>query len=166
MLAAVDVCYTHATAHAAAVVFVDWSAFEPLAQYTLEVPVTHTYVPGRFYRRELGPLAAVLEQVRQPLACVIVDGYATFGPDRPALGGYLFDRLGGKVAVVGVAKRKFHPAQGEIAVVRGSSRRPLYITSVGLPVETAAQAVAKMHGRHRIPTLLKLADRLSRSLEG
>jgi deoxyribonuclease V len=165
MLVAVDVCYTHVTAHAAAVVFADWYASEPFAQYTLRVPVAQGYVPGRFYRRELGPLAAVLEQVRQPLECVIVDGYATFGPDRPALGQYLFDRLGGKVAVVGVAKRKFHPAQGDIAVVRGSSRRPLYITSIGIPVETAAQAVARMHGRNRIPTLLKLADRLSRSLE-
>jgi deoxyribonuclease V len=80
------------------------------------------------------------------------------------LGLYLFDRLGGRIAVIGVAKSKYGPAEGEIAIVRGGAKRPLYITAAGMPKQTAADAIAGMHGTHRIPTLLKAADRLSRNM--
>jgi deoxyribonuclease V len=163
MFAALDVYYADQTAHAAAVVFAEWAAAEPLALYTHRMTVEAEYVPGRFYLRELRPLEAVLDQVRQALTCVIVDGYVAFGPNRPALGRYLFDRLGGRIAVIGVAKSKYGPAEGEIAIVRGGSERPLYITAAGMPKQDAADAIAGMHGTHRIPTMLKVVDRLSKN---
>jgi deoxyribonuclease V len=126
--------------------------------------VAADYVPGRFFLRELRPLEAVLDRVREALTCIIVDGYVTFGPDRPGLGHYLYDRLGGRIAVIGVAKSKYGPAEGEIAIVRGGSERPLYITAAGMTQQAAADAIAGMHGAHRIPTLLKAADRLSKKM--
>jgi deoxyribonuclease V len=47
-------------------------------------------------------------------------------------------------------------------VERGGSAKPLYVTAAGIAAETAAAHVAAMHGAHRIPTLLKLVDRLVR----
>lgn len=162
MFAALDVYYSDQTAQAAAVVFAEWTAAEPLAIYTHRMTVEAIYVPGRFFLRELRPLVAILDRVREVLSCIIVDGYVTFGPNRPALGRYLFDRLGGRIAVIGVAKSKYGSAEGEIPIVRGSSLRPLYITAAGMSKQAAADAIAGMHGAHRIPTLLKAADRLSR----
>jgi deoxyribonuclease V len=165
MFAALDVYYSDQTAQAAAVVFTDWAAAEPLALYAQRMTIDAVYVPGRFFLRELRPLVAVLDRVREALTCIIVDGYVMFGPNRPALGYYLFDRLGGRIAVIGVAKSKYGPAEGEIAVFRGSSRRPLYITAAGMSQQAAADAIAGMHGAHRIPTLLKAADRLSKKMD-
>lgn len=162
MFAALDVYYRDQIAQAAAVVFAEWAAAEPLALYAHRMTVTADYVPGSFFLRELRPLEAVLDRVREALTCIIVDGYVMFGPDRPALGHYLFDRLGGRIAVIGVAKSKYGPAEGEIAIVRGGSERPLYITAAGMPKQAAADAIAGMHGAYRIPTLLKAADRLSK----
>ncbi len=164
MFAALDVYYRGQIAQAAAVVFAQWAAAEPLALYAHRMTVEADYVPGRFFLRELRPLEAVLDRVREVLTCIIVDGYVTFGPDRPALGYYLFDRLGGRIAVIGVAKSKYGPAEGEIAIVRGDSQRPLYITAAGMSRQAAADAIAGMHGAHRIPTLLKEADRLSKKM--
>jgi deoxyribonuclease V len=162
MFAALDVYYRGRIAQAAAVVFAAWAAAEPLALYKHQVAIEADYVPGRFFLRELKPLEAVLDRVREALTCIIVDGYVTFGPSRPALGRFLFDRLGGRIAVIGVAKNKYGPAEGEIEIVRGRSRRPLYITAAGMSKQAAADAIAGMHGAHRIPTLLKAADRLSK----
>jgi deoxyribonuclease V len=46
--------------------------------------------------------------------------------------------------------------------LRGDSSRPLYVTALGVDVETAAEDVRRMHGRFRLPTMLKRADRLCR----
>ena len=164
MIAALDVHYRDRTAQAAAVVFAEWAAAEPLALYAHRMTIEANYVPGRFFERELRPLEAVLDRVRETLTCIIVDGYVTFGRNRPALGRYLFDRLGRRIAVLGVAKSKYGPAEGEIAIVRGSSRRPLFITAVGMSKQAAAQVILGMHGAYRIPTLLKAADRLSKKM--
>jgi len=45
-----------------------------------------------------------------------------------------------------------------IPVVRGVSRRPLFVTTAGINAEEAAKGVQAMHGPYRIPTLLKLVD--------
>jgi len=44
------------------------------------------------------------------------------------------------------------------AILRGSSSRALYVTSAGIDQRLAERLVAGMHGRNRIPTMLKLVD--------
>ena len=39
---------------------------------------------------------------------------------------------------------------------------PLLVSAVGMPIEEAVAGVKRMHGPHRVPTLLKRVDRLSR----
>lgn len=64
--------------------------------------------------------------------------------------------------VVGVAKTAFKGSSFAVPVLRGSATRPLYVTAAGMDPEMAAGRVRAMHGPHRVPTLLKEVDRLSR----
>lgn len=118
------------------------------------------------YRRELPYLLEVLARIEQPdaLNIVVVDGFVWLGPQRPGLGARLHEALGGRVAVVGVAKTAFQGAPVE-EVQRGTSKKPLYVTAIGLDPQLAAAGVHDMHGEHRIPTLLRQVDRIARGLE-
>ncbi|HUJ62303.1 MAG TPA: hypothetical protein VLX92_27540 [Kofleriaceae bacterium] len=119
------------------------------------------YQPGRFFARELPYLEAALVRLGEPLAAALVDGYVWLGDGVPGLGAHLHAALGGAVAVVGVAKSRYRGAPA-IEVVRGDSRRPLYVTAAGLDAAEAAAHVRAMHGPHRIPALVKRADTLAR----
>jgi len=48
-------------------------------------------------------------------------------------------------------------------VVRGSSVRPLFVTSSGMPTADAADLVRRMAGRYRLPDALRRADTLARA---
>jgi deoxyribonuclease V len=91
---------------------------------------------------------------------VVVDGFVDLGEGRPGLGRHLFAAFAAQVAVVGVAKSAFAGAPA-LPVLRGSSRKPLWVTSTG-DVEVAAQHIVSMAGAHRLPDLLKLTDSLAR----
>jgi deoxyribonuclease V len=121
------------------------------------------YEPGAFYKRELPCLLEVLGLAPGPLDAVIVDGYVWLSRDgRPGLGARLFEALGGRTAVVGVAKTSFAGADFAAPVQRGASARPLYVTAAGMDANEAADRVREMAGAHRIPELLKRVDRLCR----
>jgi deoxyribonuclease V len=166
MILALDVAYTgDAQGHAVAIAFAEWAAAVPAATYTAAVSPIAAYEPGAFYKRELPCLLAVLAQVDlREVSCVVVDGYVTLGAEgRPGLGQHLYEALGSRVPVVGVAKTRFLGVAPQVVpVLRGQSQNPLYVTSVGLPVGEAARLVASMHGAYRFPTLLKLLDDLTK----
>ncbi|MGI4869805.1 MAG: endonuclease V [Janthinobacterium lividum] len=165
MLLALDVAYTADEGHAVALAFADWLAAVPTATYTATVAPIADYEPGAFYLRELPCLLAVLAQVDlAEVDCIIVDGYVTLGDEaRPGLGQHLYEALGSRVPVVGVAKTPFAGVAPQVApVLRGQSQNPLYVTSVGLPLAEAAAGVAAMHGDYRFPALLKQLDELSK----
>ena len=69
--------------------------------------------------------------------------------------------MGSRIPVIGVAKNRYAGTKAE-EVLRGKSRNPLFVTSAGISPVKAAGRIKHMHGEHRIPTLLKLADRLAR----
>jgi len=94
------------------------------------------------------------------LEAIIVDGFVDLGPDRAGLGRYLFEALDAQIEVVGVSKNPFVGSPG-IAVLRGTSQTPLWVTSTGSS-EAAAQAIAAMSGDFRIPTLLRRVDEIAR----
>lgn len=147
-------------ARAAAVVAAD-PAFSRLAgERTAVVADVAPYQPGQFYLRELPPLRAVLDGL-SGLSLLVVDGYADLDPDgRPGLGARARDEFG--VPVIGVAKTPFRTATHAIAVLRGTSARPLYVTAAGMPRADAASLVRQMAGRHRLPDALRRADTLAR----
>jgi deoxyribonuclease V len=165
--AAVDVHYDEAEgrALAAAVIFASWADEAPARTRVRWHQGLEPYVSGELYRRELPCLLPLLEEVRREtrLDVVLVDGHVDLGEARPGLGRHLFEALRGEVEVVGVAKRPFEGALS-LPVRRGRSERPLWVSSTR-SAEDASRQVAAMHGAGRIPTLLRLVDRLARGLE-
>jgi deoxyribonuclease V len=162
MLACLDVTYRNDAACAAGVIFRDWADANPLDEKVVHVQNVEPYQPGQFYRRELPCLLAVLKQL-PPIDTAIIDGYVWLdGEPRPGLGAHLHKALNGNLSVVGVAKTKFHGANGVREVIRGSSKRPLFVTAVGIEQQLAANHVRSMHGDNRLPTLLARADYLCR----
>ena len=174
MIAVTDVHYRGARATAAATVAAGWSEAAAALERVIETAISAPYTPGELYKRELPPLCAVLALLPELPSIVVVDGFAWLGPGRPGLGVHLHRALGGRAAVVGVAKSDFagpkehRPAQsagaGAIPVRRGSSARPLWISAIGIDARLAAAEVEAMHGQHRLPTLIIRADHLARGL--
>ncbi|MEO0447815.1 MAG: endonuclease V, partial [Verrucomicrobiota bacterium] len=120
------------------------------------------YQPGEFYRRELPCLLAAIEAVSCPVEALIIDGYVWLDGGKPGLGAHLHRSLDEKVPVIGVAKNPFSQASDVELVYRGTSKRPLYVSAAGVDLRQAAQTIYRMHGEHRLPTLLKRVDRLCR----
>ena len=164
MIAAVDVDYRGEVAVAACVLFPAWESTAPSAEHVATVTRVRDYVPGQFYLRELPALLAVLERIRAPLEAVVIDGYVWLDTrGRPGLGAHLFEALGGKVPVIGVAKRAFAGSAHAVAILRGTSRTPLFVTAAGIDAQRAAEHIHAMAGPHRIPQLLREVDRLART---
>jgi len=164
--AAVDVGYAGDGALAAAVLFSEWEQAEAEGAHTAQIRKVAPYEPGQFYLRELPCILAVLQKLRSLPDLILVDGYVWLDPQwRPGLGARLHHALRRRCAVVGVAKSRFFIGSNVAELTRGRSRRPLFVTSIGVDLQQAARGVGRMHGNHRIPTLLGVADRLSRDPE-
>ncbi len=164
MIVAVDVLYSESTALVAAVVFQQWDAKESLATYTLKREGVAEYIPGKFYLRELEPIKAVLTRVGN-VDTVVIDGYCYLDESgQKGLGAHLYDATAGKYTIVGVAKNSFKGSPHAVPVCRGDSKKPLFITSVGMPQEQAADYISHMSGDFRMPTLLKKVDSMTRGL--
>jgi deoxyribonuclease V len=164
MIACLDVDYHADRARAACCVLAAWS--DRVAAFTCVANVddVQPYRPAAFYLRELPCLLAVLRELPRLPVYLVVDGYVWLSAGTPGLGAHLHRAIGGAAAVIGVAKRAFAgnrsvPVQ---TVLRGRSARPLYVTSVGVDPVVAADCIRRMHGAHRIPTALRLVDRLAR----
>jgi deoxyribonuclease V len=95
------------------------------------------------------------------LGLLVVDGYADLDPGgRPGLGAHVHAEFG--VPVIGVAKTTFRTATHAIPVLRGNSKRPVFVTAAGMPRAEAAELVQLMTGRFRVPDALRRADKLAR----
>jgi deoxyribonuclease V len=168
MIAALDVHYGDEAngggALAACVGFEHWESAVAVHESVTKIAGVEPYEPGAFYKRELPCLLAALAEVKErDVSTVIVDGYVWLGPGRPGLGMKLFEALGSRVPVVGVAKTAFHEAPSA-EVLRGQSAKPLYVTAEGISIDAAREGVQRMYGGHRVPVLLKRADALARGL--
>jgi deoxyribonuclease V len=161
MILAVDVDYRGDEAVAAGVVFEKWSDKESIREIVISIPEVKEYIPGRFYQRELPCIQALLKELDTGIEYIIIDGYVYLcSDDVPGLGAHLFHALEGNVTVIGVAKRPFKNTPKIAELFRGKSKRPLYVTAQGVDVAVAKRYIAKMHGKNRIPTLLKRVDQL------
>lgn len=162
MISCVDVDYRGNSAVAACVLFHEWSDENAAVEYVEIVHDIEPYQPGRFYLRELPCLLRVLEKVVEPLSIIVIDGYVWLdSSQRPGLGAKLYEAIEQALPIIGVAKSSF-AGSSAISVIRGKSSTPLFVTSVGIDTQTAAQFIRQMHGSYRIPTLLKRVDSLCR----
>ena len=163
MILTTDVFYRDGGAVAAGILHGGWETDAVERTIVRRIDTVAPYEPGAFYKRELPCLMRLLDDVDQPLEAVVVDGYVTLGPKRsPGLGWHLHESMGRTTPVIGVAKSEFAGTVDECRLFRGRSRQPLYVTAIGIPLDDAKIRISSMHGRFRVPTLLRLADRLGR----
>lgn len=161
LLACLDVCYREDVTTAAGVWFYGSDSATVERQLTVTGGPAEAYQPGEFYRRELPWLVAVLAKGSIP-DCVVIDGYVWLNDGQAGLGMRLYQSLDCAAMVVGVAKTAYPGASDVIPICRGLSRSPLFVSSVGMKTSVAATMVVGMHGRYRIPTMLKRVDQLAR----
>lgn len=171
MIACIDVGYDETeskptTALAACVVINDWSDSVANSEHVAIIDNVEDYQPGQFYRRELPCIESVLARLPTPPTHIVVDGYVWLeDQNQPGLGAYLYESLNQETPVIGVAKTPFKRALQAAKLFRGGSKRPLYVTSIGIPLEIAVDHIAAMAGSHRIPTILKRVDQMSRDFQ-
>ena len=159
MILAVDVCYRNDAASIAGIYFACWGDAQAKETFHSTLDVVEEYKPGQFYLRELPCIIRLLKEHHLTPAIIMIDGYVYLGEEsNPGLGLHLYDELQGKIPIIGVAKTPYRNTTTQTEVCRGSSKRPLYVTSVGIDLEIAKSNVRSMQGKHRVPTLLKYVD--------
>ena len=163
MIGCVDVHYAQTEAVAACVLFREWEDDRPCREVVARIDSTAPYLPGKFYLRELPCLLAVLGTVPDRPEVIVIDGYVWLGDAaHPGLGAHLYEAVERTSAVIGVAKSHFQKGPAIQPITRGRSSTPLFISAVGMELGNAANHIHQMHGRFRIPTLLKRVDGLCR----
>ncbi len=159
MILAVDVDYRNTSAIAAGVCFASWEDPEPSDVLFSKIESIAGYESGEFYKREMPCIVRLLNEHHLSPSVIVIDGFVVLGEEeRPGLGMHLFNELEQKIAIIGVAKTAFKGVKPETELLRGESKKPLYISAVGVALAEAKQCVASMHGRYRLPTLLKRVD--------
>lgn len=164
MILAIDVHYKDRAAKSAAGIFTwnDTEAKETLIDYTNDI---EEYIPGEFYKRELPCLLKIIEKVDiSKLEAIIIDGYVYIDNNKNfGLGGYLWEALKEQIPIIGVAKNYYHNNADTVKqVFRGNSKKPLYISCIGLELEMVSELILSMQGEYRIPGVLKQLDILTK----
>lgn len=163
MILAIDVYYHDDKAKTVGILFESWEDEKPLEIIEHFSFGVAQYEAGSFFKRELPCIMGLIEKVHlSVIDLIVVDGYVYLNNEgRKGLGYYVYEALDQKIPIVGVAKNYFHD-NNAIAVCRGDSKKPLYVTSIGVTPEDMASKVSSMHGEYRFPTLLKLLDQQTR----
>jgi len=161
-IACLDVYYYDDHARACCVLFESDGQQKRISEYIANTNHVAKYIPGQFYKRELPCLIKVLDQVKEKIDIIIIDSHVWLGQDKKGLGVYLYNEYGDKTPVIGVAKSEFKDSTQSIQVYRGKSNKPLFVSSIGIDLQWAADFVKKMKGDYRIPDVLKYVDSLTR----
>jgi deoxyribonuclease V len=161
MIGIFDVDYVDDLAVVGCVAIEDFADAEPAREWVVQGGPVGPYVPGEFYRRELGPLIRAVRSTGDLSVCVI-DAYVDLGEDAsPGLGRILFEQTG--VPVIGVAKSRYPGTPTELEVLRGASKRPLFVSAAGFDSDRARKCVQRMAGAGRVPAMIRRADQLART---
>lgn len=163
MIAAIDNHYFESHVRSAACCFRNWQDDLAVGIFVAIDEAPHGYVPGQFYRRELPGILKLLRRIDVTIETLVVDGYVDLAKHRPGLGRHLYNALNQSIPVIGVAKNPFAGCDMHVELLRGASSKPLYVTACGLDLQVAYSHIQSMAGDHRIPSMLKRADRLART---
>jgi deoxyribonuclease V len=151
------------TARVAAVAFDDWTAFEGTKNYVLDVDHVQKPVKGELDLRALPWLVQLLDANRLQPEAIVIDGFVHLdAQETPGLGRRLHDTLGGRTAVIGVSRTGFKDAPAQFEVHREEETAALVVTCAGIDLGAAKARIRMMHGRKRVPTLMKLAARIAK----
>lgn len=162
MILAIDVYYIDDKAKSVGIIFEQWddsiSAIKALIiDYQDNI---NPYQSGQFFQRELPCILSLLSKIDlDAIATIVIDGYVYLNDGNLGLGAHLYQALNQKIPIVGVAKKIFSGNRDYVmAVSRGKSKHPLYVTAIGTSVELAAENLQLMAGKYRMPDLLSYLD--------
>jgi len=151
----------------AAVAFDEWDAAEASRTFTSRVAPVGSPVRGARGAAELAGVLQLLREHALEPELIVIDGPVHLdAAEKPAWGRQLFDALGGRSAVIGISTRTMPGLPQQFEVWREEEARPLIVTCIGIDLGAAKVRVRTMHGRRRVPTLMKLAARLARGGAG
>ena len=163
MKLAVGVHYLGDGALAAAVAFDEWDAPEASRTFTSRVAHVDKPARGKPDLRELPCLVQLLREHALEPDVIVIDGPVHLdAAETPGLGRTLFDALGGRTAIIGVSTRSMPGMPAQYEVYREEEARPVVVTCAGIDLGAAKVRVRNMHGKRRVPTLVKLAARIAR----
>lgn len=167
MKLAMDVHFDAEGATVAAVAFDDWDAAEPARTYTTRIaPAPAPAAPPARGALNLRALPCLLQLLRDHALApevIVIDGFVHLdAQETPGLGWHLHQALGGKVAVIGISKTAMAVTPAQFEVVREEETRPLIVTCIGIDLASAKARLRTLHGKRRVPTLLKRVARLAK----
>lgn len=162
IVACFDVYYYENYARASCIVFEKRKEERVIAEYNEIVENVSEYIPGQFYKRELPCILKLMERLKEEIDFIIVDSFVWLSECKKGLGAHLHEALNCKIPIIGVAKTFYKDSTNYLEVYRGSSNKPLYISSIGIDLNYAAEFVKRLDGDYRIPKVLKLVDQASR----
>ncbi|MGV3611421.1 MAG: endonuclease V [Fluviicola sp.] len=166
MIYCFDTFYGEGYAKTAVIGIADWDSSQAAFVLTDVIHELLDYESGAFYKRELPCLMSIIHKMNLDFSkdILVIDGYVILSDEgKLGLGGYLFNELGGRIPVIGVAKNDFVSLHNlKKPLYRGESGKPLFVTAIGYDLQKAHEKITQMHGEFRIPTMLKLADQTCR----
>ncbi|OXA75885.1 endonuclease V [Flavobacterium columnare] len=165
MILAIDVYYIDDIAKSVGVLF-NWEDAEPKETIIDIKQGIEEYIPGEFYKRELPCIEALLKKIPlEKLEIIIIDGHIYVDDSlKYGLGGYVWELLEKKIPIIGVAKNAFHSNKTTVEpVYRGESKKPLYVSTIGIEIGKAVGHLKNMHGNFRIPSILKELDTITKT---
>ncbi len=161
MIGVLDVGYRDDAAVVGCLAIAEFEDSVPADEWVVDAGPVGPYVPGRFWMRELDPLLRGLAAATSDLSVCVIDAYVDLGEEQtPGLGRVLHERAG--IPVIGVAKSRYRGTPRECEILRGSSGRPLFVTSADFDQGEAKECIQRMAGAGRIPAMIRRADQLSR----
>lgn len=167
MKLAMGVHFEPGRAVVAAVAFDDWGAPEADRSYTCRIDRVEKLARGELDLRALPCLLQLLREHGLAPAVILIDGHVDQDAMASAgLGRHLYHALGSRTAIIGVARTPLPDTPAQFEVFREEEARPLYVSCVGIELGAAKARLRAMHGKRRLPTLLKLVARIAKAAAG
>ena len=175
-----DVHFDAEGANAAAVAFDDWAAAEPDKTYVTRVAAVVPPADAAPIKKpprgapDLKALPGLLQLLQDHALApevIVIDGFVHLdAQETPGLGWHLHQALlqatGRTVPVIGISRKAMAVTPAQFEVVREEETAPLIVTCIGIDLASAKARLRTLHGRRRVPTLLKRAARLAKGNGG
>jgi len=160
----VAVQFEGAQATVAGVAFDAWDSAEADKTYLTQVVEVEKPAKGALDLRALPCVTQLLREHRLEPELILIDGFVHLdAAETPGWGQRLYEVLDRKVPVIGVSKKSLPGLSAQFEVLREEEAPPLFVTCAGVDIGAARVRLRSMHGRKRVPTLLKLAARLAKN---
>ncbi len=144
MILAFDTYYFESNAKTVCIQFENWTNSKIINILIEELSEIEEYKSGEFYRRELPCILSLIKKIDlTKCEAIIIDGYVVLDDNKNnGLGGYLYEKLDCKIPIIGVAKNDYPKIEKlKKEILRGESKKPLYITSKGIDLEKASELI-------------------------